>query len=130
MANTKSSKKRILNITRNTLQNKKYYINVKTYIKKYFLSLETYKNEPNLLNLEFILKIISFLESKFDKAAKIHVLSKNKVSRKKAFFNSIQTYFLSLEVYKNEPNLLHLESTLKSLYRIYDKNIKVLKVNF
>jgi ribosomal protein S20 len=130
MANSKSSKKRILNITRNTIQNKKYYKNVKTFIKKYFLSLETYRKEPNLSNLEFMLKIISFIESKLDKAAKINVLSKNKVSRKKAFFNNIQTYFLSLEIYKNEPNLLHLETTLKNLYRIYDKHIKLLKINF
>lgn len=130
MANTKSSKKRIENIARNTLRNKKYSVNLKTLLKKYFLLLETYRNEPNLVNLEFILKIISIIESKLDKAAKKHVLSKNKVSRKKVFFNKIQTYFLLLERYKNQPNLLNLETTLHSLYRIYDKNIQILKINF
>ena len=56
MANKKSSIKRIDVIKRNTLRNQQYYSNVKSFIKKYFLSLEKYKNIPNTSNLEIALK--------------------------------------------------------------------------
>lgn len=121
MANKKSSIKRIDVIKRNTLRNQQYYSNVKTFIKKYFLSLEKYKNIPNTSNLEIALKNLSFIESKMDKATKVNVLSKNMVARKKSSLSFIKKYFLSLEKYKNVPNTSNLEIALKNLSLIYHK---------
>ena len=47
MANIKSAIKRIDITKRNTLQNKRYSSNVKTYINKYLISLEAYKLDPS-----------------------------------------------------------------------------------
>ena len=46
MANIKSAIKRIDITKRNTLENRRYSSNVKTYTKKYLMSLEAYKLDP------------------------------------------------------------------------------------
>ena len=50
MANIKSAIKRIKVTKRNTLENKLYSSNVKTFTKKYLTSLEEYKENPNPAN--------------------------------------------------------------------------------
>ena len=58
MANIKSAIKRIAIGKRNELQNKKYLSQIKTFIKKYLIVLDQYKNQPTNINLEFTLKDI------------------------------------------------------------------------
>jgi|TARA_B110000977_G_C10963863_1_gene449647 small subunit ribosomal protein S20 len=95
MANIKSAIKRINVSKRNTLRNKQYKSNVKTFTKKYLLALDTYKNEPNEINLESVLKNLNTVYSKLDKATKAKVLHKNTAARKKSAlktaFNSVKT---------------------------------------
>ena len=54
MANIKSAIKRIKITKRNTLENKMYTSNVKTFTKKYLASLEEYKENPNPANLAIV----------------------------------------------------------------------------
>ena len=50
MANIKSAIKRIAIGKRNELQNKKYLSQIKTFIKKYLIVLDQYKNQPTNIN--------------------------------------------------------------------------------
>lgn len=84
MANIKSAIKRIDVTKRNSLRNKQYTSNVKTFTKKYLLALKTYKLEPNDLNLELTIKNLNMVYSKLDKATKANVLHKNTAARKKS----------------------------------------------
>lgn len=84
MANIKSAVKRIDIAQRNTLRNKIYSSHIKTYTKKYLLSLDQYKNEPNETQLELVMKNLDVIYSKLDKATKANVLHKNTASRKKS----------------------------------------------
>jgi small subunit ribosomal protein S20 len=84
MANIKSAIKRIEIGKRNELRNKKYSTNIKTFTKKFLISLDHYKNEPSELILETVLKNLNTVYSKIDKATKVNVLHKNTASRKKA----------------------------------------------
>jgi len=84
MANIKSALKRIDIAKRNTLQNKTYSSHIKTYTKKYLLSLDQYKNEPNETQLELVMKNLDVVYSKLDKATKANVLHKNTAARKKS----------------------------------------------
>lgn len=84
MANIKSSIKRIDIAKRNNLRNKQYSSNIKTFTKKYLLSLESYKNEMNETNLEIVMTNLSKIYSKIDKATKANILHKNTAARKKS----------------------------------------------
>jgi small subunit ribosomal protein S20 len=82
MANIKSAIRRIKVTSRNTIQNKKYLSTVKTFIKKYLLFLDKYKN--NEVNFQLVMKQLDLVYSKIDKAAKINVLHKKTAARKKS----------------------------------------------
>jgi len=82
MANIKSAIRRIKVTSRNTIQNKKYLSTVKTFIKKYLLFLDKYKN--NEVNFQLVMKQLDLAYSKIDKAAKINVLHKKTAARKKS----------------------------------------------
>ena len=84
MANIKSAIKRIDITKRNTLQNKRYSSNVKTYINKYLISLEAYILDPSTGNLELLQNNLSLAYSKIDKAVKRNVIHKNTAARKKS----------------------------------------------
>ena len=76
MANIKSSIKRIDIAKRNNLRNKQYSSNIKTFTKKYLLSLNIYKNDMNETNLEIVMTNLSKIYSKIDKATKANILHK------------------------------------------------------
>jgi|TARA_B110000971_G_scaffold112009_1_gene114828 small subunit ribosomal protein S20 len=84
MANIKSAIKRIDVTKRNTFRNKQYSSNIKTFTKKYLLSLQQYTNIPNDLNLNLVKDNLSSVYSKIDKATKANVLHKNTAARKKS----------------------------------------------
>lgn len=84
MANIKSAIKRIDIAKRNNSINKQYSSNVKTFTKKYLLSLDQYKAETNDTNLEILMTNLSNVYSKIDKATKSNVLHKNTAARKKS----------------------------------------------
>ena len=84
MANIKSSIKRIDIAKRNNLRNKQYSSNIKTFTKKYLLSLNIYKNDMNETNLEIVMTNLSKIYSKIDKATKANILHKNTAARKKS----------------------------------------------
>lgn len=84
MANIKSSIHRIQVTKRNTLQNKKYFTSIKTYIKKYLYILDTYNKQTNELHLKLIFKYFNFVYSQIDKAKKFKILSKNIISLQKS----------------------------------------------
>ncbi len=89
MANIKSSIRRIKVTERNTLQNKKYLSNIKTYTKKYLIILDKYINQPDESNLKLVLHHLSLVYSKIDKATKAKVLHRNTASRKKSALRNI-----------------------------------------
>ena len=84
MANIKSAIKRIDVTKRNTFRNKQYSSNIKTFTKKYLLSLQQYTNIPNDLNLNLVKDNLSSVYSKIDKATKANVLHKNTAAIKKS----------------------------------------------
>ena len=85
MANIKSAIKRIDITKRNTLENKLYSSNVKTFTKKFLVSLDEYKENPNPANLAIVTQNLSLTFSKIDKATKkmffikIQLLEKNQL---------------------------------------------------
>ena len=84
MANIKSSIKRIDIAKRNNLRNKQYSSNIKTFTKKYLLSLNIYKNDMNETNVKIVMTNLSKIYSKIDKATKANILHKNTAARKKS----------------------------------------------
>ncbi len=84
MANIKSAIKRIDVTKRNTQRNKVYSSNIKTFTKKYLISLNQYKEEPNETNLGIVMDNLNKIYSKLDKATKVNVLHKNTAARKKS----------------------------------------------
>ena len=84
MANLKSAIKRIDVTKRNTLENKLYSTNVKTFTKKYLTSLDEYKENPNPANLAIVTQNLSLTFSKIDKATKKNIFHKNTAARKKS----------------------------------------------
>jgi small subunit ribosomal protein S20 len=84
MANIKSAIKRIEIGKRNNLQNKQYASNLKSFTKKYLVSLDEYKNEPNETSLKIVMQNLSMVYSKIDKATKSKVIHKNTAARKKS----------------------------------------------
>jgi small subunit ribosomal protein S20 len=94
MANIKSAIKRIDVAKRNNLMNKQYSSNVKTFTKKYLISLDQYKAEKNDTNLEIVMTNLSKAYSKIDKATKSNVLHSNTAARKKsALKRALNTLF-------------------------------------
>ncbi|CAM9091120.1 unnamed protein product [Discosporangium mesarthrocarpum] len=84
MANNKSAKKRIKINERNRIRNSSYKSIIKTLTKKYFNSIENYKNESTSLNLILVKNNLNLIFSKIDKATKNNVLHKNTASRRKS----------------------------------------------
>ena len=84
MANIKSALKRIQIAERNRLRNKSYKSAVKTLMKKYFLAVEEYKNNPNTENMAMVQQVMAAAYSKIDKAVKRHALHRNNGARKKS----------------------------------------------
>lgn len=65
---------------RNRMRNRIYKSSIKTWTKKYLYNLENI----NLVNKKDLLKSLSLVYQKIDKAVKRGVLHKNKAARKKA----------------------------------------------
>ena len=84
MANTKSSKKRILTAKRNRLQNKFYKSSVRTLIKMFFKRLEEYKISGDPADKVKAQIILSSLYSLIDKGSKKKIFHKNTAARKKS----------------------------------------------
>lgn len=84
MANIKSSEKRIEISERNKIKNRIYKSLIKNYTKKYFLSVEEFKNNPTFELLKDIYEIVDIIYSKIDKALKKNVLHQNTAARKKS----------------------------------------------
>ena len=84
MANTISSKKRILISKRNRLQNRFYKTSVRTLTKMFVKSLETYKNSKKLEDREKSQKILNSIYSLIDKGSKRNVFHKNTAAKKKS----------------------------------------------
>jgi small subunit ribosomal protein S20 len=78
MANTKSAKKAIKKITRNTIANKVYKTRMKTTEKK-FLSAITETVEKSQLEL-----LLNAYYKRLDLAVKKNIIHKNKAARKKS----------------------------------------------
>lgn len=91
MANIKSSLKRIGITKRNTLRNKYYKSIVKNFIKKYLISLISYKSQKTDVNLQSSIKILNSVYSKLDKATKAKVVHKNSAARKKSALKLLLT---------------------------------------
>ena len=89
MANIKSAIKRIDITKRNTIRNKIYKSNIKTFTKKYLVSLDYYKNEPSETKLDQVVKNLNMIYSKIDKAIKVKVLHKNTAGKKKSILKTV-----------------------------------------
>jgi len=70
MANTKSSKKRILVNKRNNLQNRFYKSSVRTLTKKFLKDLETYKSSQSTADKEKVQIVLNSIYSLIDKGSK------------------------------------------------------------
>nr|YP_002327476.1 ribosomal protein S20 [Vaucheria litorea]ACF70893.1 ribosomal protein S20 [Vaucheria litorea] len=84
MANNNSAIKRIKTSERKRKENLPYKSLVKTYIKKYFKTLEDLKIAPtknNYINAKIALNLVF---SKIDKAKKKNIFHKNSAARKKS----------------------------------------------
>ena len=88
MANIKSAIKRIDINERQRQANKVYRSNIKTFIKRYFLSLERYSQNPSEATLSEVFTSLSQVYSKIDKAMKKNILHKNSAARKKSHLRS------------------------------------------
>lgn len=65
---------------RNRMRNRIYKSSIKTWTKKYLYNLEN----TNVVNKDDLIKSLSLVYQKMDKAVKRGVLHKNKAARKKA----------------------------------------------
>ena len=84
MANTKSSKKRILISERNRLQNQFYKSSVKTLTKRFLNHLKKYNDSRNPENKQKAQILLKLLYSLIDKGYKKNVFHKNTAARKKS----------------------------------------------
>ena len=84
MANSKSAEKRIKINKRNYLQNKYYKTSVRTLIKRFFQTLEVYKNSPTTGEKENLENLLSSIYRLLDKGTKKKIFHKNAAARKKA----------------------------------------------
>ncbi len=84
MANIKSAIKRVQTAERNRLRNKAYKSAVKTLMKKYLASVETYAANPTPELKQEVQQQMAAAYSKIDKAVKRGVLHPNNGARKKS----------------------------------------------
>nr|YP_010032314.1 ribosomal protein S20 [Schizocladia ischiensis]QOW07521.1 ribosomal protein S20 [Schizocladia ischiensis] len=84
MANTNSARKRIKINERNRIQNGVYRSMIKTFTKKYYMTVDLYKVSPTTENKTLIKESLNLVYSKIDKATKKKVIHKNNAARKKA----------------------------------------------
>ena len=84
MANNKSAIKRIKISERKRIENSPYKSLVKTFIKKYFKTLEELKITPTEVNYIKTKTALNLAFSKIDKAKKKNILHKNSAARKKS----------------------------------------------
>jgi len=84
MANTKSSKKRILTAKRNRLQNRFYKTSVRTLTKMFIKSIEVYKVSQTIEDRDKSQKILNSIYSLIDKGSKKNIFHKNTAARKKS----------------------------------------------
>ena len=78
MANTKSAKKAIKKITRNTIINKFYKTRIKTTEKKFLTAVSESTDQETLNNL------LNVYYKRLDLAVKKNIIHKNKAARKKS----------------------------------------------
>lgn len=84
MANNKSAIKRIKTSERKKIENSPYKSLIKTFIKKYFKTLEELKITPTEINYIKMKIALNLAFSKIDKAKKKNILHKNSAARKKS----------------------------------------------
>lgn len=84
MANNKSAIKRIRTSERKRIENSPYKSLVKTFIKKYFKTLEELEITPTEANYIKTKTALNLAFSKIDKAKKKKILHKNSAARKKS----------------------------------------------
>lgn len=84
MANSKSAIKRIKTSERKKIENSRYKSLIKTFVKKYFKSLDDLKKSPTESNYIQTKSALNLVFSKIDKAKKKHILHKNNAARKKS----------------------------------------------
>jgi small subunit ribosomal protein S20 len=84
VANIKSAIKRVQTAERNRLRNKAYKSAVKTLMKKYLASVETYAANPTPELKQEVQQQMAAAYSKIDKAVKRGVLHPNNGARKKS----------------------------------------------
>lgn len=84
MPNIKSAIKRTQITERNRLRNKAYKTAVKTFMKKYFVAVDSYTANPSDESMVTVEKAMSEAYSKIDKAVKTGVYHRNNGARKKA----------------------------------------------
>nr|YP_010517086.1 ribosomal protein S20 [Haslea karadagensis]UXN44868.1 ribosomal protein S20 [Haslea karadagensis]UXN45129.1 ribosomal protein S20 [Haslea karadagensis] len=84
MANNKSAEKRIDIAKRNRLKNRYYKSSVRTLIKIFFQTLETYKISKNPEDREKLQKTLNSVYSMIDKGTKKNVYHRNTAARKKS----------------------------------------------
>lgn len=84
MANIKSAIKRVQIAERNRLRNKSYKSAVKTLMKKYLASVNTYAANPTPEQMQQVQSSMSQAFSKIDKAVKRGIIHRNNGARKKS----------------------------------------------
>nr|YP_011006215.1 30S ribosomal protein S20 [Dictyotopsis propagulifera]WAM63219.1 30S ribosomal protein S20 [Dictyotopsis propagulifera] len=85
MANNNSAKKRIKINTRNNERNSIYKSRIRTFTKKYLISIQDYKsNKQEKMNLSEVEDSLNRTLSQLDKAKKKKVYHKNNIARKKS----------------------------------------------
>ena len=84
MANNKSAIKRIKTNERKRIENSPYKSLIKTFIKKYFKTLEELEITPTETNYTKTKTALNLAFSKIDKAKKKNILHKNSAARKKS----------------------------------------------
>lgn len=84
MANSKSATKRIQIAERNRVRNKVYKSSVRTLMKKFFSSVESYSRQPSEETKQEIANQMATTYSRIDKAVKRGVLHANNGARKKS----------------------------------------------
>jgi small subunit ribosomal protein S20 len=84
VANSKSATKRIQIAERNRVRNKVYKSSVRTLMKKFFSSVESYSRQPSEETKQEIFNQMATTYSRIDKAVKRGVLHANNGARKKS----------------------------------------------
>ena len=91
MANNKSAIKRIKTSERKKIENSPYESLVKTFIKKYYTTLDNLKKNSTETNYIQARMALNLAFSKIDKAKKKNIIHKNTAARKKSHL--MQAFF-------------------------------------